>query len=74
MMMTFSTPNVPDEECFETIKAGIDACPSGSLMMINSGEIVTGVGSIIEIQCIHRRILRRGSIDGKSRTVGQVLH
>lgn len=28
----------PDEQCFEAIKAGIDAVPHGAKMLINSGE------------------------------------
>ena len=32
------TPNpVPDEQCFEAIKAGIDALPPGAKMVMNSG-------------------------------------
>ena len=29
---------VPDEQCFEAIKAGIDAVPPGAKMFLNSGE------------------------------------
>lgn len=29
---------VPDEQCFEAIKAGIDAVPDGTKMLLNSGE------------------------------------
>ena len=29
---------VPDEQCFEAIKAGIDAVPPGAKMLLNSGE------------------------------------
>ncbi|KAI0938333.1 hypothetical protein AcV5_000037 [Taiwanofungus camphoratus] len=40
MMMTWRDPNVPlpDEEAFEAIKAGVDALPAGTKMLINSGE------------------------------------
>lgn len=40
MMMTWrggSAP-VPDEQCFEAIRAGVDALPPGTKMLINSGE------------------------------------
>jgi pyridoxine 4-dehydrogenase len=29
---------VPDEQCFEAIKAGIDALPAGTKMFLNGGE------------------------------------
>ncbi|KZT07914.1 aldo/keto reductase [Laetiporus sulphureus 93-53] len=40
MMMTWRDPqhSLPDEEAFEAIKAGVDALPSGTKMLINSGE------------------------------------
>ncbi|KAG6377178.1 NADP-dependent oxidoreductase domain-containing protein [Boletus reticuloceps] len=31
----------PDEQCFEAIKAGIDALPSGAKMLLNGGESTT---------------------------------
>ncbi|KAI0945772.1 hypothetical protein AcW1_001915 [Taiwanofungus camphoratus] len=38
--MTWRDPNVPlpDEEAFEAIKAGVDALPAGTKMLVNSGE------------------------------------
>ncbi|EKM49574.1 uncharacterized protein PHACADRAFT_106317 [Phanerochaete carnosa HHB-10118-sp] len=38
MMMTWTPNPVPDEICFEAIKAGVDAMPSGVKMLLNSGE------------------------------------
>ncbi|KAJ7451035.1 aldo/keto reductase [Mycena latifolia] len=38
MMMTWIPTPVPDEQCFEAIKAGIDALPAGTKMFLNSGE------------------------------------
>lgn len=33
------TPDpVPDEQCFEAIKAGVDALPPGAKMFLNGGE------------------------------------
>jgi pyridoxine 4-dehydrogenase len=29
---------VPDEQAFEAIKAGVDSVPNGAKMMLNSGE------------------------------------
>ncbi|KAH9934624.1 aldo/keto reductase [Fomitopsis serialis] len=39
MMMTWRGSGVvPDEQCFDAIKAGIDALPPGAKMLLNSGE------------------------------------
>ncbi|KAJ6498132.1 aldo/keto reductase [Mycena vitilis] len=38
MMMTWIPTPVPDEQCFEAIKAGIDALPAGAKAFLNSGE------------------------------------
>jgi len=38
MMMTWTPNPVPDEQCFEAIKAGVDALPSGTKMFLNAGE------------------------------------
>ncbi|KAJ6569438.1 aldo/keto reductase [Mycena capillaripes] len=38
MMMTWLPNPVPEEQCFEAIKAGIDALPAGVKMFLNSGE------------------------------------
>ncbi|GJE90855.1 aldo/keto reductase [Phanerochaete sordida] len=38
MMMTWTPNPVPDEICFEAIKAGVDAMPAGVKMLLNSGE------------------------------------
>ncbi|KAG1827020.1 NADP-dependent oxidoreductase domain-containing protein [Suillus subaureus] len=38
MMMTWAPEPVPDEQCFEAIKAGVDALPPGTKMFLNGGE------------------------------------
>ncbi|EKM55534.1 uncharacterized protein PHACADRAFT_256231 [Phanerochaete carnosa HHB-10118-sp] len=38
MLMTWTPNPVPDETCFEAIKAGVDAMPPGVKMLLNSGE------------------------------------
>ncbi|EAU87803.1 aldo/keto reductase [Coprinopsis cinerea okayama7 len=38
MMMTWTPNPVPDEQAFEAIKAGVDALPPGTKMILNSGE------------------------------------
>ncbi|KAG1827030.1 NADP-dependent oxidoreductase domain-containing protein [Suillus subaureus] len=38
MMMTWTPEPVPDEQCFEAIKAGVDALPPGTKMFLNGGE------------------------------------
>ncbi|KAF9004288.1 NADP-dependent oxidoreductase domain-containing protein [Cyathus striatus] len=38
MFMTAAPTPVPDETCFESIKAGIDALPDGTKMLLNSSE------------------------------------
>ena len=41
MMMTWKPTNVPDEEAFAAIKAGIDALPPGVKMLLNSGQWIS---------------------------------
>lgn len=38
MMMTWTPEPVPDEQCFDAIKAGVDALPPGTKMFLNGGE------------------------------------
>ncbi|KAI0337069.1 aldo/keto reductase [Trametopsis cervina] len=38
MLMTWTPNHVPDEQCFAAIRAGVDLCPPGVKMMINSAE------------------------------------
>ncbi|KAF7289289.1 Aldo-ket-red domain-containing protein [Mycena indigotica] len=38
MLMTWTPTPVPDEQCFEAIKAGVDALPAGTKMLLNSAE------------------------------------
>ena len=35
--MTTTPTNVPDEQCFEAIKAGIESAPPGVKVFLNSG-------------------------------------
>lgn len=34
---------VPDEQCFEAIKAGIDRLPAGVKMVLNSGQYMPSI-------------------------------
>ncbi|KAI1796377.1 aldo/keto reductase [Ganoderma leucocontextum] len=56
MMMTWRDPNfpLPDEEAFETIKAGVDAMPAGVKMMLNSGEFYGPNGSSANLELLSR--------------------
>ncbi|KAF8610100.1 aldo/keto reductase [Ceratobasidium sp. AG-I] len=38
MMMTSTPAKLPDEQCFEAIKAGIESAPPGVKVFLNSGE------------------------------------
>ncbi|KAF7325048.1 Aldo-ket-red domain-containing protein [Mycena kentingensis (nom. inval.)] len=38
MLMTWTPTPAPDEQCFEAIKAGVDALPAGTKMFVNAGE------------------------------------
>jgi len=38
MLMTWKATPVPDDQCFESIKAGIDALPEGAVQFLNSSE------------------------------------
>ncbi|KAJ3509019.1 hypothetical protein NMY22_g16434 [Coprinellus aureogranulatus] len=38
MTMTWTPQPVPDEQCFESIKAGVDALPTGTKAILNAGE------------------------------------
>ncbi|KAG2351618.1 hypothetical protein BDR07DRAFT_1500805 [Suillus spraguei] len=37
MMMTWTPEPIADEQCFEAIKAGVDALPPGTKMFLNGG-------------------------------------
>ncbi|KAJ7072879.1 aldo/keto reductase [Mycena amicta] len=37
---------VPDEQCFESIKAGVDALPAGTKMLLNSAEFYGGTTNL----------------------------
>ncbi|KAF7289288.1 Aldo-ket-red domain-containing protein [Mycena indigotica] len=46
MHMTWNPLPTPDEQCFEAIKAGIDALPEGTKMVLNSAEFYgAGMGT-----------------------------
>lgn len=56
MMMTLRDPKHPlsDEEAFESIKAGVDACPPGAKMFLNSGEFYSYDFSTANLQLLAR--------------------
>ncbi|KIJ16831.1 hypothetical protein PAXINDRAFT_168286 [Paxillus involutus ATCC 200175] len=54
MMMTWKPEPVPDEQCFEAIKAGIDALPAGTKMFLNGGEFYGHNLSTTNIEMIAR--------------------
>ncbi|OAX43581.1 Aldo/keto reductase [Rhizopogon vinicolor AM-OR11-026] len=54
MLMTWRTESVPDEQCFEAIKAGVDALPPGAKMFINGGEFYGHNLSTANIEMIAR--------------------
>ncbi|KAF8844589.1 aldo/keto reductase [Paxillus ammoniavirescens] len=54
MMMTWKAEPVPDEQCFEAIKAGIDALPAGTKMFLNGGEFYGHNLSTTNIEMIAR--------------------
>ncbi|KAI9566194.1 NADP-dependent oxidoreductase domain-containing protein [Boletus coccyginus] len=54
MMMTWTPVPVPDEQCFEAIKAGIDALPPGARMFLNGGEFYCHNLSTTNLEMIAR--------------------
>ncbi|KAG0705892.1 NADP-dependent oxidoreductase domain-containing protein [Suillus ampliporus] len=54
MMMTWTPEPVPDEQCFEAIKAGVDALPPGAKMFINGGEFYGQNFSTTNLEMIAR--------------------
>ncbi|KAN0088007.1 NADP-dependent oxidoreductase domain containing protein [Tylopilus felleus] len=54
MMMTWTLNPVPDEQCFEAIKAGVDALPPGAKMVINGGEFYGHNWSTTNLEMIAR--------------------
>ncbi|KAF9821375.1 hypothetical protein IEO21_00621 [Rhodonia placenta] len=56
MMMTLRDPKRPlsDEEAFESIKAGVAACPPGVKMFLNSGEFYSYDFSTANLQLLAR--------------------
>ncbi|KAH0830112.1 NADP-dependent oxidoreductase domain-containing protein [Lanmaoa asiatica] len=52
--MTWREIPVPDEECFEAIKAGIDALPPGVKMFLNGGEFYGHNASPANLEMIAR--------------------
>jgi len=53
MMMTWKDP-LPDEQCFDAIKAGIDALPAGTKMLLNSAEFYGPNHSIANLELLAR--------------------
>jgi len=54
MLMTWRAEPVPDEQCFEAIKAGVDALPPGAKMFINGGEFYGPNFSTANLEMIAR--------------------
>ncbi|KIJ68968.1 hypothetical protein HYDPIDRAFT_81085 [Hydnomerulius pinastri MD-312] len=54
MLMTWKAVAVPDEQCFEAIKGGIDSLPPGAKMFINGGEFYGFNQSPANIEMIAR--------------------
>ncbi|KAJ7825167.1 aldo/keto reductase [Mycena leptocephala] len=54
MMMCAPVGGKPDEECFESIKAGVDALPAGSKMFLNSGEFYSSNWSTENLELLSR--------------------
>lgn len=42
---------VPDAQCFEAIKAGMDKLPPGVKMVLNSGTYFSIIQAAIDIEC-----------------------
>ncbi|KAG2158383.1 NADP-dependent oxidoreductase domain-containing protein [Suillus bovinus] len=54
MTMTNAPKPVPDEQCFEAIKAGVDALPPGTKMFLNGGEFYGHNFSTTNLEMIAR--------------------
>ncbi|KAI9067114.1 aldo/keto reductase [Trametes sanguinea] len=54
MMMTWRAVPISDEEAFETIKAGVDALPSGVKMFLNSGAFYANDASTANLEMLAR--------------------
>ncbi|KAI0690056.1 aldo/keto reductase [Cytidiella melzeri] len=54
MLMTWNPTPVPEEQCFEAIKAGADLCPPGVKMMINSGEFYAQDFGTLNLEMLSR--------------------
>ncbi|EGN95420.1 hypothetical protein SERLA73DRAFT_186401 [Serpula lacrymans var. lacrymans S7.3] len=54
MFMTWKEVPTPDEECFESIKAGVDALPPGVKMFLNGGEFYGHNRSTANLEMISR--------------------
>ncbi|KAI8993766.1 aldo/keto reductase [Trametes punicea] len=54
MMMTWRAVPISDEEAFETIRAGIDALPSGVKMLLNSGAFYANDAGTANLEMLAR--------------------
>ncbi|KAI0334954.1 aldo/keto reductase [Cubamyces sp. BRFM 1775] len=54
MMMTWRPVPIPDEEAFETIKAGVDTLPPGVKMLLNGGAFYANDGSTLNLELLSR--------------------
>jgi len=54
MMMTWKTPVVPDEQCFESIKSGLDLVGPGEKVILNSAEFYGFTPKEANLQLLNR--------------------
>ncbi|KAJ3528399.1 hypothetical protein NMY22_g9427 [Coprinellus aureogranulatus] len=54
MMMTWTPNPVPDEQCFEAIKAGVDALPPGTKGFLNAGEFYAQDWGTLNLEMLSR--------------------
>ncbi|KAJ7607665.1 aldo/keto reductase [Roridomyces roridus] len=54
MLMCIPLGRLSDEECFECIKAGIDALPAGAKAFLNSGEFYSATGGTENLELLSR--------------------
>ncbi|KAJ7628794.1 aldo/keto reductase [Roridomyces roridus] len=54
MMMCFPVGGKSDEDCFESIKAGVDALPAGAKAFLNAGEFYSSTGGTENLELLAR--------------------
>jgi len=58
MMMTWRDPVIPDEQCFESIKAGLDLAGPGEKIILNSGELYGYTPREANLQLLNRFFIK----------------